>query len=160
MSSSSNDNSYTKTPSPKVETSKPPSSSSTKLEFHPALVVSNIRNNIHIVLDMETDLYGILGIYFVFMPALTGSCVILLFTLKIAGLCIVQMSILVQTWFSVLMFAGYGWCEGNSLTSTACFCEFMGAKDLLKGFSVACLRVRRETSALLRNTRARTNCST
>ncbi|XP_050920335.1 mitochondrial outer membrane protein porin 2-like [Lathyrus oleraceus] len=56
--------------------------------------------------------------------------------------------------------AGYGWYGGNSLMSTACFCEFMGAKDLLKGFSVTCLRVRRETSALLRNTRARTNCST
>ena len=29
-----------------------------KLDFHPTLVVSNIRNNIPIILDMETDQYG------------------------------------------------------------------------------------------------------
>lgn len=58
MSSSSNDSSHMETPPLKVETTTPSSSSVTKTEFHPALVVSNIMNNIPIVLDMETNRYG------------------------------------------------------------------------------------------------------
>jgi hypothetical protein len=34
------------------------SSASTKMEFHPALAISNIRNHIPIVLEMEKDQYG------------------------------------------------------------------------------------------------------
>lgn len=57
MPSSFNDSIHTKTPSPKVKTPTPHPSSSAKLKFHPALVISKIRKNIHIVLDMETDRY-------------------------------------------------------------------------------------------------------
>ncbi|XP_050902653.1 uncharacterized protein LOC127114977 [Lathyrus oleraceus] len=57
MSSSSNDESNMVTHPSKVETPKPPPSSSSKPEFHLTLVVSNISNNIPIVLDMEPDCY-------------------------------------------------------------------------------------------------------
>lgn len=44
---------------PKVETPTSPPSSSTKPEFHRFIIVSNIRNNVYIMLDMENDLYDI-----------------------------------------------------------------------------------------------------
>lgn len=46
------------TSSPKVETQTSPSSSSVKPEFYHALAVSNIRNNIPIMLHIEIDLYN------------------------------------------------------------------------------------------------------
>lgn len=54
---SSNDDNNMKTPPPKVETPTPLPSSSAKLKFHIALDVSNIRNNISIMLDVESDRY-------------------------------------------------------------------------------------------------------
>ncbi|XP_058733859.1 uncharacterized protein LOC131605528 [Vicia villosa] len=60
MSSSSNDEINMVTP-PNLETQTPPPSSSAKPKFHPSLDVSNVRNNIHIVLDTEIDCYGILA---------------------------------------------------------------------------------------------------
>ncbi|CAL5213658.1 unnamed protein product [Lathyrus oleraceus] len=57
MSSSSNNERNMVTHPPKVETPTPPPSSSSRLEFHHTLVVFNIRNNISIVLDVETDSY-------------------------------------------------------------------------------------------------------
>ncbi|XP_057440105.1 uncharacterized protein LOC130731969 [Lotus japonicus] len=45
------------TSTPTVVTTVTPHIPPTKLDFHPALVVSNIRNNIPIMLDMETDRY-------------------------------------------------------------------------------------------------------
>lgn len=54
---SSNDDRNMKTPPPKVETPTPLPSSSAKLEFHIAFDVSNIGNNISIMLDMESDRY-------------------------------------------------------------------------------------------------------
>lgn len=59
MSSSSNDEIDMETTSPKLDNPTPPPSSPVKLEFHPALTVFNIRNNIPIALDMENDRYDI-----------------------------------------------------------------------------------------------------
>lgn len=53
---SSNNDRNMETP-PKMETPTPTPSSSAKSEFHLALAISNIRNNIPIMLDIETDCY-------------------------------------------------------------------------------------------------------
>ncbi|XP_057435605.1 uncharacterized protein LOC130728232 [Lotus japonicus] len=56
MSSTSDDGSNA-TPPPTADLA-PPTPTLAKPDFHPALVVSNIRNHIPLVLDMETDRYG------------------------------------------------------------------------------------------------------
>ncbi|XP_057456533.1 uncharacterized protein LOC130747578 [Lotus japonicus] len=43
---------------PVVASAAPPPAPPAKSDFHPALTVSNIRNNIPIILDVETDRYG------------------------------------------------------------------------------------------------------
>ncbi|XP_057425919.1 uncharacterized protein LOC130719312 [Lotus japonicus] len=57
MSSTSDDGSNATPPPPKADLA-PPTPTSAKADFHPALVVSNIKNHIPLVLDMETDRYG------------------------------------------------------------------------------------------------------
>ncbi|XP_057452355.1 uncharacterized protein LOC130744179 [Lotus japonicus] len=54
----SSDNTPLLVPSPTAVTPVAPPTPPAKPDFHPALVVSNIRNHIPIILDMETDCYG------------------------------------------------------------------------------------------------------
>jgi len=56
--SESENNTNNKIGSPTGDVSSKVTQTSSKTEFHPALAVSNIKNHIPIVLEMEKDQYG------------------------------------------------------------------------------------------------------